>query len=962
MPTDRSRRISTLHAEALARPPDLRDAFLKDACAGDEGLRREVASLLAYEPDSSRFLDELAAVVMADVAGPESPGPEIVDRQLGPYTIVALLGAGGMGEVYRARDGKLGRDVAIKVLPAQLTADAERRARLSREARVLARLNHPHIGAIYGLEEIGDRNALVLELVEGPTLAERLADGPLPIPEALGIARQVADAIACAHQHGVVHRDLKPANIVLQRPTTASGVPTPAARAKVLDFGLAKTMRVDLGNQSASAVPDALEHTAEGRILGTPAYMSPEQSRGQAVDTRTDVWAFGCVLYEMLAGRPAFDGATFSDTLAAVLEREPEWSALPAATPAAIRTLLRRCLRKDPDSRLHDIADARIEIDEVAPNAPAGPDGGQGTRSRAWMLAGLVLLAVAVAVGAVAWRRAPEPAVEAFEFPMAPPADATFPSRYGGFAVSPDGRQVVVTASADRRASLWIRPLATPDYRQLPGTDGALFPFWKPDGSAIGFFAGGQLKIVDARGGLPTIVCDAPEIAEGSEYDEVGGTWNRDDVIVFMSRTFTLQKVAARAGAVPEPLTGLANGETAHRWPTFLPDGRHFLFLALTKAGEPGDLRVGSLDGAPMTSLGRFDSNARYSAGHLIFLSGDQLVARRFDPTTRLPTGPAMPLVTTSKFRTWNNLGAFSASESGVLAHHPGGPIVSDQRLTWRDRAGRVTRTFSDTGRFPTLDLSPDGTRVAVSFVKGTAASDIWVFDLTRDDGVPVTSDPAWEFDPSWSNDGRRLVFNSNRTEGRVNLFTRPSDGSGRDELVVAARSTAETPVWTPDDRAIVYTDDGDLWVRPASGGQPAVLWKTAARERAGSLSPDGRWIAYTSDRSGRHEIYVRAFPSGETEHKVSVDGGMASRWRGDGKELFFLSLDAALMAARVDTTGAFKAAIPESLFATGISLVTLRPFVVSRDGQQFLVPTAADGRGPPPITLVVNWPARLSR
>ena len=738
-------------------------------------------------------------------------------------------------------------------------------------------------------------------------------------------------------------------------------------RAKVLDFGLAKTMRRRVRRVSLTrAASDSLDGTAAGRILGTPAYMSPEQARGQAVDKRTDIWAFGCVLYEMLAGRPRLRRRHDLRTrFVSILEREPDWGALPGRDPR--RHLARcseRCLRKDPRARLHDIADARIEIDECDPIAPPALGETPRRRSLGWILVSLLMLSATFAAAIVFIQlRRPEPASEPFEFPIGPPEQATFPSRYGGFAVSPDGRHIVVTASADRRSTLWVRPVATPDYRQIPGTDGALFPFWKPDGTEIGFFSGGRLKTVSVRGGIPTIVCNAPEIPEGSEYDEVGGTWNRDDTIVFMSSAYTLQRVSARAGAVPAPMTALAKGETAHRWPSFLPDGRHFLYLALEKPGEPGDLRIVSLDGGRPTSLGRFESNARYSAGHLLFLNGGQLVARRFDATTRQVSGPVLPVVITPKFMTWNNLGAFSVSESGVVAHHPGGPIVTEQRLTWRDRAGRVAGTVGEIGRFPTLDLSPDGTRVAVSLVKGGAASDIWIIDLSRGDGVPVTSDPAWEFDPSWSHDGRRLVFNSNRTEGRVNLFLHASDGSGRDELVVAARSTAETPVWTPRDQSIVYADDGDLWIRPFDGDrQPSVLWKTKARERAASLSPDGRWIAYTSDKSGRQEIYIRAFPSGDAEHKVSIDGGMASRWRGDGKEVFFLSLDATMMAAPVETTNGFKTTIPESLFATGLSLVTLRPYVVSRDGQQFLIPTAVNTRGHPPITVVLNWPARLPK
>ncbi len=359
-------------------------------------------------------------------------------------------------------------------------------------------------------------------------------------------------------------------------------------------------------------------------------------------------------------------------------------------------------------------------------------------------------------------------------------------------------------------------------------------------------------------------------------------------------------------------------------------------------------------------SLGRYESNARYSAGHLLFLSGRQLVARRFDARTGQVTGPSFPIVTRPPFNEWNRLGAFSASESGVLATHPGGPILTDQRLTWRDRHGRTQGTVGELGRFPTLDLSPDGQRVAVSLVKGATASDIWIIDIARGDAVRVTSDPAWEFDPGWSHDGQQLVFNSNRIGGRVDLFQRASNGRGQDELLVAGRHAAETPVWTPDDRSILYGDEGDLWMLPLDRDrQPSIIWKTKARERAGSLSPDGRWIAYTSDASGRPEIYVRAFPSGDVEHKVSLNGGMAARWRADGKEIFFLSLDATMMGAGVETTPGFRAMIPESLFATGLSLVTLRPYAVAPDGR-FLIPMAADSRGATPITVTLNWPARL--
>ena len=949
-------RVREVFEHALALPPTERAAYVAAACGGDSAIREEILRMLDSHARAAGFLSAPATALRDEAAD----GPALEGRRIGSYLLTARIGAGGMGEVYRARDSKLGREVAIKMLPAHFLADPERRARFDREARLLATLNHPHIGVIYGLEETAWASALVLELVEGPTLAERLKAGPMPLIEALSVARQVADALDSAHQKHIVHRDLKPANIVLQREPGAIGADP---RVKVLDFGLATTVvggGLDPGQNSIT------DHRTEvGRILGTPAYMSPEQARGQAVDKRTDVWAFGCVLFEMLSGQRAFGGATTTDTLARVLERDPEWASLPSETPASVRTLLRRCLRKDPEKRLHDIADARIEIDECDLVPASAPVDTWRAWPLAWIVAALLVLSTltAVTILLIVRRDVPRPASELFELAVNAPENATLRPGYGGFAVAPDGRQIVVIAASNNQSSLWVRPIGTPQYRQLPGTEGAIFPFWRPDGSEIGFFAGGKLKTVPVRGGVPSIVCDAPEIHEGTDYDEIGGTWNRDDVIVFMSNAFTLQKVPARAGAPPMAITTLGKGETAHRWPFFLPDGDHFLYLVVGEPGDLGELRIGSLSSTASTSLGRYESDARYAAGHLLFVSGGQLVARRFDASTGTLTGPTLPVVTTPKFSTWNKLAAFAVSESGVLAYHPGGPIVSDQRLTWRDRSGRPRGTVGDVGRFPALDLSPDGKRLAVAILaKSGNQTDIWILDFTRGDAVPLTSDPAWEFDPGWSHDGHKIAFNSNRTAGRFGLFLRPSNGSGSDEMLLAARAAAETPVWLPGDRAILYGDDGDVWIRRLDGSKPpSALWRTPARERAATLSPDGHWIAYTSDKSGRMEIYVRAFPSGDAEQKVSLDGGVAPRWRADSGEIFFLSLDATMMAARVDTSKAFRAMIPESLFPTGLSLTNLRPYAVAADGR-FLIPMSVDPRASPPITVLSNWQARLPK
>jgi serine/threonine protein kinase len=876
--------------------------------------------------------------------------------RIGSYKITAYLGAGGMGEVYRATDTQLSREVAIKVLRADFAQDVDRLARFEREARALASLNHPNIATIHGFESSDGGRALVLELVEGPTLAERIAQRAVSVDDALAIAKQIAEALEAAHAQGIIHRDLKPANVKVRSDGTV----------KILDFGLAKTITpTDMMAVGAPTSPTVTspDMTHAGMILGTAGYMSPEQTKGVPVDKRTDIWAFGCVLFEMLCGRPPFEAETATDTLVRILEREPDWTCLPPATPDAVRRLLQRCLRKDPKKRLHDIADARIEIEECD-LVPSGSNVKPRVRPHKWIVTVVLVVSSLALILFIGWQRAAKRASEVFQFSVDPPANASFPPRYAGFALSPDGRQLVVTVSTNNRSSLWVRPVATPEYREIPGTDDALFPFWKPDGLEIGFFARGKLQTVPVHGGIPTVVCDAPDIAEGSGHDEVGGTWNHDDVIVFMSSSYTLHKVSANGGSPPVAITTLANGETAHRWPSFLPDDQHFLYLAIGKPGALGDLRIGSVTGGTSTSLGRFESNARYASGHLLFLSGGQLVARRFDPKTGTLSGPSAPIVTTPKFTIWSRLGAFSVSDTGVLASHPGGPIASEQRLTWRDRSGRVRGTIGELGRFPTLDLSRDGKHVAVAALsKAGDNTDIWIIDVSRGDAVPLTTDPAWEFDPSWSHDDEWIAFNSNRTAGRFSLFVRRSDGSGSDQLLATGGSRVETPVWLPHDRSIVYGDDGDLWIASRERNEKSrVVWATPAQERAGAFSPDGRWTVYVSDKPGRPEIYVRAFPSGDAEYKVSRDGGMAPRWSGDGKEIFFLSLDATMMAARVETGNGFRAMMPEPLFATGLPLTNLRPYAVAPDGQRFLIPTAVDPRGTPPITVLLNWPAKIPR
>ena len=773
MTTDQRDRITALYHAALERAPAERPAFLDDVCAGDPVLRREVDSLLRVGSDAGSFLEAPAAVV----AGPSAAG--MVGRQLGPYRILGALGAGGMGEVYRARDSKLGRDVAIKLLPPHFTADPERRARFAREARLLATLNNPHIGAIYGLEDVAGESALVLELVEGPTLAARLARGPLPISDAVTVARQIAEALDAAHDKGIVHRDLKPANIVLQSASGASGVPSGDPRAKVLDFGLAKTMAVGLDADRAPDPSGSLSGTADGRILGTPAYMSPEQARGQAVDKRTDIWAFGCVLFEMLSGQRAFDGETGTDTLAAVLQREPDWRVLPRNTPTSIRTLLERCLQKDPRKRLHDIADARIELDDVdrlggSVNLPAAAPRRRLVERLGWVVA--VVLGVAVSTMAVLYLRGEKAnADDPVEFSIAPVEHSHFTGTAPEFAISPDGRHLAFAATLQGVSTLWVRSLATLALHSIPGTEGAQNPFWSPDSGSLGFFASGQLKTVQVSGGSPIALCEALFVDAAAP----SGTWNRSGVIVFSRARAPLQRVGQNGGT-PTPVTTLAKNDTAHRWPAFLPDGQHFLYLAQDLTG--GELRIGSLTSDDTVSLGPSDSHGVYAAGHLFFVRGESLVAQPFDADARRPNGAPLRLAAQTAVDRPFQRGMFSVSETGRLAYRQTARTPSV--LTWLDRQEKPLGTAGDPGVFFNLDLSPDERWVAVSRLKDVGARtqvDIWLMDLARaGSGSRLTDDPAWDFDPAWSPDGKYVAYNSSSDLSNVHsLFVRPSDGSG---------------------------------------------------------------------------------------------------------------------------------------------------------------------------------------
>jgi Tol biopolymer transport system component len=875
--------------------------------------------------------------------------------KLGPYEIVSSLGAGGMGEVYKARDARLDRTVAIKVLPPALAADAEFRDRFDREARAVSQLDHPHICALYDIGQDHDTSYLVMQYLDGETLDNRLKAGALPLDQALKTAIEIAGALDAAHRAGIIHRDLKPGNVILTR-----------AGAKLLDFGLAKTLpAVTSGSVSMMQTTPAAGMTAQGTILGTFQYMSPEQIEGEAVDARSDIFAFGAVLYEMVTGRKAFAGKTQASLLGAILKDEPPpVSQVQAMTPPALDYLVRTCLAKDPDGRFQTAHDVWLQLRWIAEGGstvgvPAPVVSRRRSRERlAWAAAGVLGL-IAVAAGALAvvhLRERPVP-VEPVQFTIAADENSAFITP-ADFSVSPDGRQIVFVARSDAgqaRPTLWVRSLASGIARPLPGTDGGLLPFWSPDGRSVGFFAAASLKKVDTSGGQPVTLCAAAGIA-------AGGTWNRDNVIVFAATGLPgLHKIDA-AGGTPARVTTPKEG--SHLWPSFLPDQRHILYLEFNAGPRAG--HIASLDGLENVTLGAADSAAVYGSGHLLFMRGTALMAQPFDADRRQKLGD--PFLVADQV----NVGgggkpAVSVSTTGVLAYWRGA-AQSLSRLTWVDRAGKTDRVVGDVGAFANLSLSPDERRVAVALTTGSPVNrDIWVLDLARDDTMSrLTFNPGPEGDPIWSPDGSHIVFNSSRTGMWNSGFQRSADGSGDDVPFVTMERLFDSPDWSHDGRFVVFAGAGkddqnaDLWVLPLSGDRkPTRFLQTPFQEDSPAFSPDDKWVAYNSNASGRFEVYIRSFPGPGGQFQVSRNGGWAPRWRRDGKEIFFLGLDGAMMSADVTLGKEVQASVPRVLFPTPLVRGSDRhTYAVTGDGKRFLLRVPDQRQVSTPITMVLNWPA----
>jgi serine/threonine protein kinase len=849
-----------------------------------------------------------------------------------------------MGEVYRAHDTRLQRDVALKILPEPFASDPDRLTRFHREAQVLASLSHAHIAAIYGIEEdaASRLHALVLELVEGPTLADRLAVGPLPLDESLAVARQILDALHAAHERGVVHRDLKPSNIKIRDDGAV----------KVLDFGLAKMLdTVDAAGPSIAPTITSPAATRAGVILGTASYMAPEQARGQTADARADIWAFGVVLYEMLTGARPFDGTTVSEAISEVLKSEPDWNRLPAETPENIRRLLRRCLKKDRARRLHHIADAALDLEEIE----AEPRGGHvelrsPLRGRWLLVWALVATTLAALAGARLWRQqapgllAPESRFEIAteRLPDGPSVD---------IAIAPDGLKIVYTAVTNSETRLWLRSLDSVAARSLPGTENAVQPFWSPDSRSIAFFAGVSLKRIDLDGGTVRTLARAAAPR--------GGTWSRDGSILFAPTLASTISVLSSAGGPPTAVTRLSPGQIEHLAPRFLPDGRHYLYLA--RGNDGTHVALGDLGGSNSRDLLDADDAAFHlPSGRLLFLRQGTLFSQAIDLERFALTDVASPLA--------DGVAAFDVSEAGPIVYRT---ISSSARrqFVWFDRAGKELARVGepDDGNTMMPDLSPNGRYVALTRTVNSNR-DVWLLELARGVFSRFTFHPAQEGSPIWSPDGQSIVFNSNR-EVSFDLYVKPTSGSAPEERLLTTPQSKSPTGWSSDGQFLLFRNvdpetSHDLLALPLHGDRTLLpIVRGEFIESYGQLSSDGRWIAYQSDESGRAEVYARRFRNAGAPIRISTGGGAQMRWREDGRELIYVALDGRLMAVPLRLNGdSLEPGAPVPLFATRIGDVVsresgyLQQYVMTPDATRFLMNTVVDAGSVPPITVILNW------
>ena len=915
----------------------------------------------------------------------------MLGQTINHYKITAKLGEGGMGAVYRATDTRLGREVALKILPARFVRDRQRMARFQREAEVLASLNHPHINIVHGLEESGEVRALVLELVEGPTLGERIAAGPVPVEEALRMALEIAQALEEAHEKGIIHRDLKPANVKI----------APEGTVKVLDFGLAKALEPQLSEQELAKSPTlTLEATQEGIVLGTAAYMSPEQARGQVVDKRTDIWSFGLVLFEMLTGQGLYAGKSFTETLAAVIHQEPSLDQLPKDTPWKIRELLERCLRKDHKMRLRDMGDARITIQECLAGSPttlkkellSPPVQPLWRRLGPWAMVPLL--------GVVAWSfrsdpPAPEKPVTRFEIPLAEDQVLFHVNRHG-LALSPDGTQLAFVSQSwedDSSRRIQIRSLDQWETTPVPASDKMWQPFFSPDGNWLGFYwAPGPranrsewtLKKFSVERGAATTICDCPF--------SFGASWGADDIFFACKPRGGLWRVSA-SGGEPEPLTELDQeaGEVSHRLPRVLPDGKTVLFTVLRDEDSAVDwsraqIAVYSLETGERKSLIEGGSDGRYvPTGHLVFMREATLMAASFDLGDLEVTGPSIPVLEGvshaiySGATIWETgVGQFAFSASGSLAYIGGSVAPEPKReLVWVDREGDAEAIGAETLNYLSVRLSPDGSKVALN--TRYKSRDIWIYDLVRGARTRDTFSGGLNYYPIWNPDGTAIVFSSDR-EGVRNLFYKSIDAGGEAKRLLPRQHRQNPSSWHPDGTKLAFVQlepetSGDIWVLSTKGSPSAEAFVQApSYESHPEFSPDGHWMAYVSDESGREEVYIKPYPGPGRKQTISTNGGSVPTWAKGGKELFYRSGDGKMMAVEIGIEGNhLTPGNPEELFDTreyGLNITPIRGYDVSPDGGRFLMTRADQAERHRQIqeyygnkvNIVLNWFEELER
>lgn len=880
--------------------------------------------------------------------------PIAAGTRFGPYEIISAAGAGGMGEVYRAKDTRLDRIVAVKVLPSELANDPEKRQRFEREARSISTLSHPHICTLHDIGQQDGVDYLVLEYLEGETLEKKLEKGLLPTPEVLKYAIELADALDRAHRQGIIHRDIKPGNIML----TKLGV-------KLMDFGLAKL------KSDSVPVTDALTEitsdkklTAEGTILGTFQYMAPEQLEGREADARTDIFAFGEVLYEMATGRPAFGGRTRASLIAAILSVDPKpITEVAPMSPPTLDHIAKTCLAKDPDDRwqtAHDLAHELKWIAESGGHAGGTvPLAAKGKTQKVlpWLISCALLVALTVTV---VWLRSFKPPEQTMQFY----APLPFPAR--DIAIAPNGHTIAVVGYQEsaRKNVLWIYELGTQDAKSIADSEGATYPFWSADGRSLAFFADGKLKKVEVSGGPVQTLCDAPSGR--------GGTWNKDGVIVFNPDALLgggLYRVSASGGRptqISNPDT--SRGENSHRWPVFLPDGKHYLYMAANFSGreDVDAIFVGSLDSNEKRFVVQASGNAAYAApGYLLFYRDKTLLAQRFNLKRFALSDEPKTILTEIQYEPAVARAVFAVSDKGLLVAQTGSGVAISQPV-WFDRKGNEVGVVGKPDVYGNVSLAPNGRVLAVDKTDmGSQNTNLWTYELQRDSAKRLTFHSGIDGVPIWSPDGTSLVFSSTR-QLRNDLYIKNSDGAQEEKSIVRDDLNKFPSDWSRDGKYILYTGDTDFWSVTVPEIKSSLFLKAVSALRNGQFSPDGKWVAFASNETGKWEIYVTSFPDARGKWQVSIGGGEQPRWRGDGKELFYLSSDVKMMAAPVTLGANFDAVTPIALFQTtprqSVSRTDLFVYDVSRDGQRFLINTQVKQGESQPMSVVLNWPAKLNQ